>query len=300
MFEKGIILERPETIKPVNQELLRRFRSISYDIEKATPKPNGLQDEIDAHWKKFKDKNPAAINGGKMRIDRMEFQGNNLKVVLSDGISFSDIMYTNHTYTQKGIPATPLETYEVTQNNVLVTRPEFSNATSVGAVVEFEDAEPKFIFNIRSGQTTEPGTVSLAVNGYVDQMPESLNPLIDNLYKETEEEVLIKDTEVGQTEFLGPAQMRGKGCDLIWLLKPSISYKEWLLRYNKSRLVSPQESAGIIILTPSQLEWLFSKETDKILPSIMANDEVIKTIQKNGFKLNPLLKSLEGYFKSLK
>lgn len=300
MFEKGIILEKPETIKSVNQELLGRFKSISYAIEEAAPKPDDLQNKIDANWKKFKDKNPAAIDGGKMRIERMEFQGDNLDIVLSNDISFSDIMYTNQVYTQKGVPATPLETYDATQNNVLVTRPEFSNAASVGAVVEFEDAEPRFIFNIRSDQTTEPGTVSLAINGYVDQMPESLNPLMDNLYKETGEEVLIKDTEVGQTEFLGPAQMRGKGCDLIWLLKPNITYKEWLSRYNKSCMVSKQESAGIIILTQSQLKWLFSRETDKILSHIMADDKVIKTIQKNGFKLNPLLQSLEGYFNSLK
>ncbi|OGY48518.1 MAG: hypothetical protein A3B89_00345 [Candidatus Buchananbacteria bacterium RIFCSPHIGHO2_02_FULL_40_13] len=279
------------------QEFLGKFEKVISIIEPLPPNYIHGQNrtEMDRFWQKFLKTHPQATRDKKIRINDLEFDSNNLKIHLSEGIDFSDIAYTNENYTLKGIPESPTETYQKISNNEWHTRELFANAASVGAIVTFNPDKPINLLGIRSKKTFgSPGTVSLPINGYVDPLPKSDNLLIDNLFKEAAEETqLVLPEEISNISFIGPAQMRGKSCDLIWRITPTISYEEWLKRWKK--FTPNNEFSGFITCKEHEMARLLSGQIDSSQLQIIGNDNLKEVIKQRGVKINPLIIALSDY-----
>lgn len=274
-----------------DQKLLRTFKKIVYKKEDLPKEYLRFREEVNKYWEVFKKENPHSVREPKLRINSFEFDEEKLVISLSEGIDFADVIYTNWAYTSKQIPSTPEDTYLKVSDLIWKTDVRFSNAAAVGAIVVFNGSSPKFVFAVRSKKMFGgAGTISLPVNGYADPIDGSGDILLDNLYKETKEEIFIQKEEIEKVSFVGPAQMRGKSCDLIWIIQPKISYEYWLSRWQGNL---SDEFKGIVSYKLDQIGDLFTNDINKIFPFItMSVDQKIKD---QSVKLNSLLESLKHY-----
>lgn len=256
--------------------------------------------EIEEVWSTFKRSNPKATDERKIRLNSYYKEEGNMVVRLSGGISFANVIYSDFLRRERDLPHTPEETYEF-RDGVFYARIPFSNAASVAGIILFDpnesydpqDSELKTVLSVRSKrQATNPGSLGILVNGYIDVGNVSGALLEDNLFRETEEESHIKMEEIKNICFVGPSQTRGKTCDLVWMLRTSMSYNYWMERWKKEK--GQFESGGVIPVGLSEIqrivEWEFVRE--RILKEGVISDELRRNVTTEEIHLHPMLQSL--------
>ena len=87
--------------------------------------------------------------------------------------------------------------------------------------------------------------------------------------------------------------MRGKSCDLIWRITPTISYEEWLKRWKK--FTPNNEFSGFITCKEHEMARLLSGQIDSSQLQIIGNDNLKEVIKQRGVKINPLIIALSDY-----
>lgn len=228
-------------------------------------------DEISAVWGKFKESHPNAKDAPKIRVNLYEEEGDTLILYLSRGISFANIIHSNMLCTQRNLPHTPEETYDLKDGAYHAIYP-FSNAAAVAGVVLFDpnrsydvhDPDIKTVLSVRSRKApTNPGSLGLLVNGYVEiRDDEEINEpfLLKNLLRKMNKSYLT-GSEISEIELIGLSQTRGKSSDLTWLVRTDLPYGEWEKRWLREG--DEKESRGVVPISICNIQHTLDGEIRK-------------------------------------
>src|SRR3989344_5377559 len=260
-----------------------------------------FEKEIARIWNGFKKTNPKATDEPKIRLNNYYIEGDTMIVGLSEGISFANVIYSNHIIKTKGLPEIASDTYEKRDNKFHARMP-FANATSVAGIVVFDpdnsydvgNPNVKTLLSVRAKRVvTNPGVLGIMVNGYVDVGEINDSLLLDNLYREAEEESMITRDEIVDTTFVGPSQSRGKSCDLVWVVRTNLSYESWKERWSKN-VEKQSESSGVVPIRISDLQRIVDPEfvREILLEDGIISDELKLRLEAGVIELHPMLRSL--------
>jgi hypothetical protein len=269
-------------------------------VEAELPDFSSFDDDVSKVWKEFSGSNPNARDEPKVRLNHYYIENGSMVVGLSKGISFANVMHSDHILKTKNLPATADQTYELRDGEHHAKLP-FANATSVAGIILFDpdnsynvnNPNVKTVLSVRSKkQATNPGSLGILVNGYVDVGEINNSLLIDNLYRETEEESGLKKEDIQNISFVGPSQTRGKSCDLVWIMRTDTSYEDWQERWVK--MGGHNESMGVVPIKIAEMHNLVepSYVRNLVLNQGIISDDLRDMIKDKDLGLHPMLESL--------
>lgn len=287
----------------IKEELLGipSFNTISY-IE--SPLPKGFlqyETEVWQYWKEYQVSHPRAIPGPKIRINKIECTPEKELIIHgSEGVTYAHLVWMK-LLSELGLmqsAQSPQLSYTWNERgDSAVIMDLASNLAAVAAIPILKSEKGLVVlFTIRSQSvSTNAGTLSLLVNGYVDPLPQSNNLLLDNLYKETEEEALITKGEIDSVSPVGLCQFGGLSCDITWIARSSLPLEVWANRWKTNK--GEYESRGVIPIRIKDLGALFDEAPLKGRGDILADSllpfALQERINQEGAVLNPLIEALK-------
>lgn len=287
----------------IREELLDipSFSTISY-VE--SPLPAGFlqyETEVQQYWEEYKVSHPRATPGPKIRINRIECSPKKELIIHGgEGITYAHLVWMkllSELGLMKSAQSPQLSYIWNERENSAITTDLASNLAAVAAIPVLKSEKGSVVlFTIRSQSvSTNAGTLSLLVNGYVDPLPQSDNLLLDNLYKEIEEEALITREEIDSVSPVGLCQFGGLSCDITWIIRPSLPLEVWANRWKTNK--GENESQGVIPIQMKDLCTLFDdaplKERGGILTDSLLPLALQERINQEGAVLNPLIEALK-------
>ena len=280
--------------------LLGEWKDIKI-VKSREPDFSRFEKDIAIIWDGFKKTNPKTTDEPKIRLNYYRIEGDTMVVGLSEGISFANVIYSDYITKTKGLPEIPSDTYGEMYDEFHARMP-FANATSVAGIVVFDPDDSydvdnpnmKTVLNVSSKKVFGGnGTIGILINGYVDVGEINDSLLLDNLYREAEEESMITRDEIVDTTFVGPSQTRGKSCDLVWVVRTNLSYESWKERWSKN-VEKQSESSGVVPIRISDLQRIVDPEfvREILLEDGIISDELKLRLEAGVIELHPMLRSL--------